>query len=121
MMSDVLASSKQDMAPGPSGGVSHTGRNSSAERLNRRMNAYRNLHEKQLPTYDRAMNSSNNQHYNETLMLRQRYLEANKTKKGTKKSASEKAQSKMAGAMNKDNSNSSPASATGAGVNKMNR
>ena len=47
--------------------------------------------------------------------------EANKTKKGTKKSASEKAQSKMAGAMNKDNSNSSPASATGAGVNKMNR
>ena len=120
MMSDVLASSKQDMAPGPSGGVSH-GRNSSAERLNRRMNAYRNLHEKQLPTYDRAMNSSNSQHYNETLMLRQRFIEANKTKKGTKKSASEKAQSKMAGAMNKDNSNNSPATGTGASVNKMNR
>ena len=119
MMSDVLASSKQDMAPGPSGGVSH-GKN-SADRLNRRMNSYRNLHEKLLPTYDRAMNSSNSQHYNETLMLRQRFIDANKTKKGTKKSASEKAQSKMAGAMNKDNSSNSPATGTGAGVNKMNR
>ena len=101
MMSDVLASSKQDMAPGPSG----VGHNQAVDRLNRRMNAYRSLHEKQVPNYERAMSTSNNQTLKETMMLQQRFLENNKSKKGTKKSQSEKQQSKMAGAVNKDVSN----------------
>ncbi len=109
MMSDVLASSKQDMAPGPSG----VGRSQAVDRLNKRMNAYRSLQEKQLPNYERAMNSSNSQTLKETMMLQQRFLENNKSKKGTKKSQSEKQQSKMAGTASKE------AAATGLN-NKMN-
>lgn len=118
-MSDVLASSKQDMAPGPSG----VSRNQALERLNRRMNSYRSLHEKQVPNYDKAMNSSNNQTFRETMLLQQRFLENNKSKKGSKKS--EKQQSKMAGAVNKDSNSAAAASAAAAAAsaglnNKMN-
>ncbi len=122
MMSDVLASSKQDMAQGPSGGGPHSGRNqASAERLDRRMNVYRTLHSNKLPSYDRAMNNANQQQYHETAVLHQRLMNSGKKTKGPKKSNSEKQQSKMAGTVNKDNSssNNSPAN-SGAGVNKMN-
>jgi hypothetical protein len=78
------------------------------------MNAYRSLHDKQLPNYDRAMSTSSNQHIKETMMLQQRFLENNKAKKGSKKSQGEKQQNKMTGAVAKEGSSAAATS----GVNK---
>jgi hypothetical protein len=92
-MSDVLAHSSN-----PDGLSSLTGNGGSAasgnprtqsaiERLKRRMDSYREMQGARLPQYDQTMNQVNAQQLNETLALRQKFLES-KAKKPNKKSSS---------------------------------
>ena len=82
-MSDVLPSSNQEAlssAPTP--------KNQAAiERLRKRMEGYRDMQNSRLPQYDQTMNHMNTQQIQETLVLRQKFLES-KAKKPNKKSSS---------------------------------
>eukprot|EP00095_Tigriopus_kingsejongensis_P003676 maker-scaffold11_size778918-snap-gene-5.24 protein:Tk03676 transcript:maker-scaffold11_size778918-snap-gene-5.24-mRNA-1 annotation:"hypothetical protein BRAFLDRAFT_69639" len=115
MMSDVLAQPPEG-ARGPPGGVGGPGgpsggggaggvpggpaKNPAAiGRLKRRMDSYRHHEDKSNRTYETSMSSFNHQQMSETLVLRQKYLDSTKTKKGSKKSAAE-AKQKAAAAMN---------------------
>ena len=64
------------------------------ERLKRRMDGYRELHNTKLPKYNHTANQINLQQIKDTKLLRQKFLES-KTKKTSKKSSNaEKAAAK---------------------------
>ena len=96
-MSDVLAHSSNptDGLSSLSGGVNNSvaasngnpRTQSAIERLKRRMDSYREMQGARLPQYDQTMNQVNSQQLNETLALRQKFLES-KAKKPNKKSSS---------------------------------
>ena len=85
-MSDVLPPSNQE--PLPSHGPNVPPKSQAAiERLRKRMEGYRELQTSRLPDYEQTMNQVNSQQMQETLVLRQKYLES-KAKKPNKKSSS---------------------------------
>ena len=66
---------------GPRGSSGSGGQPQALDRLNRRVSGYRARQENQLPKYSNTMNTINNQHSRETILLRQKYLENTKNKK----------------------------------------
>ena len=84
-MSDVLPSSNQEaLQSGPNVPPKSQ---AAIERLRKRMEGYRDLQTNRLPDYEQTMNHVNSQQMQETLVLRQKYLES-KAKKPNKKSSS---------------------------------
>merc|ERR1712123_508635 len=82
-MSDVLPSSNPEALPS-----APTPKNQAAiDRLRKRMEGYRDMQSTRLPQYDQTMNHMNTQQIQETLVLRQKFLES-KAKKPNKKSSS---------------------------------
>ena len=82
-MSDVLPSSNTEALP-----AAPLPKNQAAiERLRKRMEGYRDMQSARLPQYDQTMNHMNSQQIQETLVLRQKFLES-KAKKPNKKSSS---------------------------------
>ena len=83
------------------------------ERLERRVGSYNRHHDNVLPQYNEAMSASYKRDFNETLILRQKYLESTKTKKTKKGTSAASAQErKMAG--NNNGTSGGPATATAA-------
>ena len=58
----------------------------AVDRLRRRLEKYRNRHDEAIPRFEHTTNGLNEQHKQETLLLKQRFLDSNKTKKSAKKS-----------------------------------
>lgn len=56
------------------------------DRLRKRIDGYRKHHEEHVPRFDHTISCQNQQQQQETNLLRQRFLETNKTKKSAKKS-----------------------------------
>ena len=84
-MSDVLPPSNQESL---TSGPNVPAKNQAAiERLRKRMENYRDIQTSRLPEYEQTMNHMNTQQMQETLVLRQKYLES-KAKKPNKKSSS---------------------------------
>ena len=84
-MSDVLPSSNQEaLPPGPTVPPKNQ---AAIERLRKRMEGYREMQNSRLPEYEQTMNHMNSQQMQETLALRQKFLES-KAKKPNKKSSS---------------------------------
>ena len=84
-MSDVLPPSNQESLPS---GPNVPPKNQAAiERLRKRMEGYRDMQTNRLPQYEDTMNQVNKLQMQETLVLRQKFLE-NKAKKPNKKSSS---------------------------------
>ena len=94
-MSDVcLPSSNQEtLPPGPNVPPKSQ---AAIERLRKRMEGYRDLQTNRLPDYEQTMNHVNSQQMQETLVLRQKYLES-KAKKPNKKSSSASSAAASAG------------------------
>lgn len=89
---------------GPPNLTSAGGNQAAVERLKRRMDGYRELHNTKLPKYNHTANQINLQQIKDTKLLRQKFLES-KTKKTSKKSSNaEKAAAKSE--MNNINSGS---------------
>merc|ERR1719245_23249 len=84
-MSDVLpANSQESLSSGPN--VPANNKSSAIERLRKRMEGYRDIQSSRLPEYEQTMNHVNTQQMQETLVLRQKYLES-KAKKPNKRSS----------------------------------
>ena len=67
-----------------------------AERLRRRLEKYRNRHDESVPRFEHTTNGLNEQQKQETLLLRQRFLES-KAKKSAKKSDKKQQQQQQEG------------------------
>lgn len=84
-MSDVLPTNNEALsAPG---GVNAPKQQNAIERLRKRMDNYRDMQNTRLPQYDKNMSHMNNMGGQETLVLRQKFLDS-KQKKPNKKSSS---------------------------------
>lgn len=84
-MSDVLPPSNQEaLPPGPTVPPKNQ---AAIERLRKRMEGYREMQTSRLPEYEQTMNHMNSQQMQDTLTLRQKFLES-KAKKPNKKSSS---------------------------------
>ena len=83
-LSDVLppSASNKDALPAPAGP-----KQGAIERLQRRMENYREMQSNRLPQYNQTMNQVNVQQLQDTKLLRQKFLES-KAKKPNKKSSS---------------------------------
>ena len=91
-MSDVLPPSNQEaLPPGPTVPPKNQ---AAIERLRKRMEGYREMQTSRLPEYEQTMNHMNSQQMQETLALRQKFLES-KAKKPNKKSSSSGSADKM--------------------------
>lgn len=86
-----LSLSHGPFASGPLGGPGSGPRGTSSggpgaqsqalDRLSRRVCGYRARQGEQLPKYNNTMNTINNQHAGETILLRQKFLDSTKNKK----------------------------------------
>ena len=89
-MSDVLASNELQTGP-----TNPPPKNQVAiERLRKRMEGYREMQSSRMPQYDNHVNHLNGQQVQETLALRQKFLES-KAKKPSKKSSAASQEAKM--------------------------
>ena len=105
-MSDVLPSSNQEaLPPGPTVPPKNQ---AAIERLRKRMEGYREMQNSRLPEYEQTMNHMNSQQMQETLALRQKFLES-KAKKPNKKSSSSVGGGSSGDKMKHDMSSSSTA------------
>ena len=84
-MSDVLPPSNQESLT--VSGPNVPPKNQAIERLHKRMEVYRDNQARRLPEYEQTRNHMNTQQMQETLVLRQKYLDS-KAKKPNKKSSS---------------------------------
>lgn len=90
-VSDILPGPQpgQDPLQPPATGGGGPPNQQSIERLKRRMDGYRDLHNTKLPKYNHTANQINLQQIKDTKLLRQKFLES-KTKKTSKKSNADK-------------------------------
>ena len=91
-MSDVLPQSNQE--PLPAGPAAPRKDQAAIERLRKRMEGYREMQSSRMPQYENHVNHHNGQQVQETLALRQKFLES-KAKKPNKKSSASASQEKM--------------------------
>ena len=91
-MSDVLPQSNQEPLPG--GPAAPRKDQAAIERLRKRMEGYREMQSSRMPQYENHVNHHNGQQVQETLALRQKFLES-KAKKPNKKSSASASQEKM--------------------------
>ena len=91
-MSDVLPQSNQE--PLPAGPGAPRKDQAAIERLRKRMEGYREMQSSRMPQYENHVNHHNGQQVQETLALRQKFLES-KAKKPNKKSSASASQEKM--------------------------
>ena len=109
-MSDVLPSSNQEaLPPGPTVPPKNQ---AAIERLRKRMEGYREMQTSRLPEYEQTMNHMNSQQMQETLALRQKFLES-KAKKPNKKSSSSVGGGGGDNKMKHDMSSTAPANMNG--------